>query len=96
MPRTKYGQAYHHCNRSGSDRCANCQQTRMMYWRDKEERNGWGETFRWVKGAKVKGDVCESCFEIFNGGRPPLGLRDLEEMRRTGETTDQYYKRHGL
>ena len=96
MPRTKYGQKYHHCARTGGDKCASCKQQRMMYWRDAEERNGWGETFRWSNGQDVKGDVCESCYERMNAGRPALGLHDIAEMRRTGETREQYYKRHGL
>lgn len=95
MPKTKYGEHYHHCNRSGSDHCDMCKRQRMMYWRDAEEKNGWGETFRWTNGQAVNGEVCEDCYKKLNSGRPPLSLQDLQQMRKTGESRDQYYKRHG-
>jgi len=38
--------------------------------------------------------VCPRCIEKYTG-RPPLGLRDLNEIRKRDITKEKYYKEHG-
>lgn len=40
-------------------------------------------------------EVCPDCMLKHNDGRPPLGLADINEMRRLGITNEEYYKKHG-
>lgn len=39
--------------------------------------------------------VCPECIKKYNDGRPPLGLKDLNEIRERGITKEQYYNEHG-
>lgn len=41
------------------------------------------------------GEVCSNCVTKHNNGRPPLGLSDINEMRKLEITEEQYYKKHG-
>jgi len=38
--------------------------------------------------------VCPECYEKHTG-RPPLGLKDYNEIRKRKITKEQYYKEHG-
>ena len=76
----------HHTTKS-STVCPKCNQPLTYYWYDAEERNGHGN--------RLYGGVCEDCYRKRNKGRPPLGLKDLNEIRRRGITNEQYYKEHG-
>lgn len=40
-------------------------------------------------------EVCPECIAKYNDGRPPLGLHDLNEIRKRGITKEEYYKEHG-
>lgn len=39
--------------------------------------------------------VCPDCMTKYNDGKPPLGLRDINNIRERGITEEQYYKEHG-
>ena len=69
------------------ERCKKCGRRFKMYWYDKEEKNGKSET-SW-------GGVCIDCRTKENNGKPPLGLYDLNEIRKRGISKEQYYKEKG-
>lgn len=75
----------HHTTGSG-EFCKQCGREFKFYWFDANEQNGYGET-------QYEG-LCRDCVTR-NQGRPPLGLRDLEEIRRRGITIEEYYKEQG-
>lgn len=81
---------YHHTSKQ-DDRCSSCNKQYIMYWKDKEEKNGWGETRYGFEGEQV----CEDCKTKENDGRPPLSLWDLNEIRKRKISKEQYYKEKG-
>ena len=58
-------------------------------------------------GRTTRADVCEDCYKKLHNGRPPLGLKDLNEIARRKkqikkyknmsdeQITEEYYKEHG-
>jgi hypothetical protein len=40
-------------------------------------------------------EVCPDCVTKHNDGKPPLGLKDVQNMRERGITEKQYYEEHG-
>lgn len=72
--------------------CFQCKRSFIWEWYDKEEKNGRMER---KYGFEPK-QICVDCMTKNNKGRPPLGLKDLNEIRRRKITKDQYYKELGL
>lgn len=77
--------ADHHKN------CTQCKKPFKYYWFDAEEMNGQSETMY----GSDEGNICGDCKTKNNGGKPPLSLVDLNEIRRLGITREEYYKKYG-
>ena len=78
----------HHKSKSEYS-CPVCKRTLFWLWEDKEEKNGQLEQTRGLNY------TCIDCITKQNDGKPPLGLSDLNEIRKRGITKEQYYKEHG-
>jgi len=78
----------HHTTES-KYKCGQCGRTMLWLWKNAEEKNGHLETLYGFN------KICLDCKTANNNGRPPLGLKDLNEIRKRGITKDQYYKEHG-
>ena len=79
----------HHTTET-DEHCSQCGRKFIFYWYDAEEKNGRGET-KWGYN-----EICTDCRTINNNGRPPLGLKDLNDIAKRRITKDQYYKEHGF
>lgn len=44
--------------------------------------------------ALILSEICPECIELHTG-RPPLGLKDINEIRKRKITKEQYYREHG-
>jgi hypothetical protein len=78
----------HHKSGSG-EFCPRCGREFTWLWYDAEEKNGRME-MKWTSD-----EICLGCVTIKNGGRPPLGLNDLEDIKKRGITKEKYYKEKG-
>jgi hypothetical protein len=77
----------HHTTET-DEHCIDCGRPFLMLWNNKEETNGRSET-QWGAG------YCTECRTKRNGGLPPLGLYDLNEIAKRKITKEQYYKECG-
>ena len=78
----------HHTTET-NETCSQCDRVFMFQWYDAEEKSGRGET-KWGYY-----EICTECRTANNNGRPPLSLRDLNEIAKRKITRDIYYKEHG-
>lgn len=78
----------HHTTES-DDHCPQCERVFLWLWDDAEEKHGRMET-KWGFN-----EIYTDCKTKNNNGRPPLGLHDLNEIRKRNITEEQYYKEHG-
>lgn len=78
----------HHKSGSG-EFCPRCGREFIFEWYDQEEKNGKMET-KWTTD-----EICLDCVKKQNNGLPPLGLKEIEEIRKRGITKEQYYKEKG-
>jgi len=86
--KTINGRKYHHSTDS-DHKCGQCGRYIKMYWKDKEESNGFSEQrYGFDK-------VCHDCVMKNNNNRPPLGLADINNIRKRGISYEQYYKENG-
>ena len=80
----------HHIEKM-QEKCIICNDNFMKFWYDKKEKNGRSETMYGFEGKRI----CADCKAKNNNNRPPLSLKDLNEIRKRNITHERYYKEHG-
>lgn len=78
----------HHTSESDKS-CGQCGRPLLWYWEDEDEKNGSLEI------SFGSNRICKDCKTKNNDGKPPLGLSDLNQIRKRGISKEQYYKEMG-